>query len=55
MLPETFACEAVNHWINTGIEHGQYDSDLMCDCVLTEDPSLPHPHAYSFQKGNKKK
>ena len=24
------ACEAENHWIDTGIKHGQYDSDFIC-------------------------
>ena len=33
VLPETCACEAVNHCINTGIEHGQYDTDFMCVTV----------------------
>lgn len=33
MLPKTRACEAVNHWIDTGIEHGQYDSDFMSGTV----------------------
>ena len=39
-----------NHWINTGIEHGQYDGDFLCDCVLTcrlEDPSPTHIHTHS--------
>ena len=33
MFPKTCAGEAVHDWIDTRIEHGQYDSDLMSGAV----------------------